>query len=319
MKINDRHPLILDLKSVKAFITLIEEGTVQKTAETMGLSAASISQTIKSLEETLRTTLLDRSVRPLRPTMAGRILQERGRELLLLSDTTCASIHRLNPSELVLRLGMSEAISAAFSPYVIAGLTGDFLGLDVQTGMTEALKNKFLNNELDVLISSEPFDDQTVERYFLFRERFYLVMPSGQKQNLTMPLLKKVAQELPYIRYNNESIDRRQTEMIYRLLHIRQKKQIKVESSFAMTGLIALGKGWAVMPPLSLWQGRDFIDSLSVHPMPDVTINREFWIVSHSKAWSEACEKIRHTIVRCFDEGFAQRLNALNNRLTVKW
>ena len=102
-----------------------------------------------------------------------------------------------------------------------------------------------------------------------------------------------MARRLSYIRYNVDSTDRVQSERIFRKLNIEQKESIGVESSFTMVGLVAQGFGWAIMPPLGIWQGRDWTRQIQVMPLPNVSIKRTQWIVTPSKGFEKIVGQIR--------------------------
>lgn len=44
-----------------------------------------------------------------------------------------------------------------------------------------------------------------------------------------------------------------QSERIYRSLHFIDQRRIEVDTNFTMMELVARGKGWTILPPLSLW------------------------------------------------------------------
>ena len=60
-----------------------------------------------------------------------------------------------------------------------------------------------------------------------------------------------------------------------------------------MVGLVAQGFGWAIMPPLGIWQGRDWTHQVQVMPIPNVSIKRTQWIVTPSKGFEQIVERIR--------------------------
>ena len=62
---------------LSAFVAVAEEKSFTKAAKRLGISAATLSQTIRALEERLGVRLLNRTTRSVAPTEAGRRLLER--------------------------------------------------------------------------------------------------------------------------------------------------------------------------------------------------------------------------------------------------
>ena len=193
-----------------------------------------------------------------------------------------------------LRIGFSESISHSLAPLICGSLFQSVKSFSVQTAMTQTLKDQLLKRDLDILISPESFDsEQTFYREALWSETYLLVLPKDEPKVSNLDQLANMARRLSYIRYNVDSTDRVQSERIFRKLNIEQKESIGVESSFTMVGLVAQGFGWAIMPPLGIWQGRDWTRQIQVMPLPNVSIKRTQWIVTPSKGFEKIVGQIR--------------------------
>ena len=66
-----------DLAALELFVAVARNRSFRKTATERGVSASSVSQAIRNLEERLGTRLLNRTTRSVAPTEAGRLLLER--------------------------------------------------------------------------------------------------------------------------------------------------------------------------------------------------------------------------------------------------
>ena len=77
-----------DLRALETFVAVCDANSMALAAERLGLSQSAVSQSIKSLEEDLGLQLMDREVRPARPTHAGRVLH--GVSASLLSQARAA-------------------------------------------------------------------------------------------------------------------------------------------------------------------------------------------------------------------------------------
>lgn len=71
-----------DLTDIRLFLTVTEHGSLTKGAQALNLALASVSERISNMEQSLGTTLLERSSRGISPTAAGNALIRHGRIVL---------------------------------------------------------------------------------------------------------------------------------------------------------------------------------------------------------------------------------------------
>ena len=70
------------LDEMRAFVVLVESGSLQRAAERLFLTPSAVIRQIERLEAALKTPLLDRRVKPARITREGRAMLDRGRQML---------------------------------------------------------------------------------------------------------------------------------------------------------------------------------------------------------------------------------------------
>jgi DNA-binding transcriptional LysR family regulator len=81
-----RKPGSIDLRSVRYFVAIVDEGTFARAAEKLKVTQPALSRSVQALERALGVKLLDRGKSGATPTVFGRLLIERGRALI--SDAT---------------------------------------------------------------------------------------------------------------------------------------------------------------------------------------------------------------------------------------
>lgn len=291
-----------DLNSIQIFLTLAQTGSMQKTAEQYGLSASAISQNIASLEKQLGVELFDHKTRPLQLSLGGRQLMQEAEKILKDAWQLTNAIKSTVPENLHLRLGFSESVSHSLAPLICGALLSRVKTFSAFTAMTQTLKEQVEKRQLDILISSESFDnEQSFFREPLLSEQYLLVLPQTEKSIKNLNQLRNLSQRLPYIRYNVDSTDRIQCERVFRKLNIEQNESIGVEGSFTMVGLVAQGLGWAIMPALGIWQGRKWTEAIQVIPIPGVEIRRTQWIVTPSKGFENLVREIKDKATDAID------------------
>jgi DNA-binding transcriptional LysR family regulator len=98
------------LAAMAAFVTVTEQKSLTAAAETLGTTKGSVSKAIKALEQSVGTTLLNRTTRSSSLTEAGRIYREHCLRVLEEVETAREAVHRLH-AEPRGRLHMSAAVT----------------------------------------------------------------------------------------------------------------------------------------------------------------------------------------------------------------
>ena len=82
---------MLNLAFVKTFVTLVETGSYNVTARSLGIAQPTVSQQIRKLESILGTVLINRSKVSCAPTPDGRMILPYARALLASAERFCAA------------------------------------------------------------------------------------------------------------------------------------------------------------------------------------------------------------------------------------
>ncbi|MGI9612967.1 MAG: LysR family transcriptional regulator [Acidimicrobiales bacterium] len=111
----------IDLESLRAYVTVLEWGSMARAAEQLELSASAMSWKIKRLEQRVGRPLLIRDGHDLRPTREGRLILEEAPAMLQAHDRL---VRRLTQPEFTgtVKIGSNEEVGAAR----MAGILGRF-------------------------------------------------------------------------------------------------------------------------------------------------------------------------------------------------
>src|SRR5579871_5479833 len=110
----------INLRSIEIFLRVVETGGMTPAARLLGLSQSAVSQSIQNLENELNVQLLDRSERPVVPTVSGSLLIEEGKELLRAAREAVMRVRAPVDSKLpLLRLALIDSMAVAVGPYLI--------------------------------------------------------------------------------------------------------------------------------------------------------------------------------------------------------
>jgi DNA-binding transcriptional LysR family regulator len=101
-----------------AFVAVADHASFTKAAQHLGMSASTLSQTIRELEDWLEVRLLNRTTRSVAPTEAGERLLAKLRPLLVEFDATVESVraYRDKPAGLIRLTVMPHAASFVLAP-----------------------------------------------------------------------------------------------------------------------------------------------------------------------------------------------------------
>ncbi len=111
----------MDLRWLEVFCCVYEERSFSKAAQRLYLTQPTVSGHVKSLEDYFETPLFDRLGREIKPTQAGKLLYEHGRQIVEIKKIIVEGMNQfLNNLEGQLRLGASTIPGAYMLPSIIA-------------------------------------------------------------------------------------------------------------------------------------------------------------------------------------------------------
>ncbi|MGV6812195.1 MAG: LysR substrate-binding domain-containing protein [Brevirhabdus sp.] len=172
----------LTLRQLRYFEALARQGHFGRAAEDCAISQPALSMQIKELEETLGTTLFERSARKVRLTGFGEDFADQVREILRAVDGL-DDLARASRTGLAgrLRLGVIPTIAPYLLPGVIARLSADNPGLDIRIRETQTARliEELSDGRLDTAIVALPVSEPAFTEVPLFVEEFVLVRPGA--------------------------------------------------------------------------------------------------------------------------------------------
>jgi DNA-binding transcriptional LysR family regulator len=149
------------LDEIRTFVVLAESGSLQRAAERLFLTPSAVTRQIQRLEASLKTPLLDRSVKPGRITREGRAVLDGGRHMLRIMDDLKASGSKDAEPSGTLRVGLSYMLAQPSLVASIERLTNRFPRLQpvLSTHLRQQLVEQLRAGELDVALAFLSADD----------------------------------------------------------------------------------------------------------------------------------------------------------------
>lgn len=106
----------MDIRQLRYFIAIAEEGSLSAAAQRVNVAQPSLSQHVLSLERALGVRLLERSPRGVTTTAAGELLLARAREIVLALEDTVLAVRRSGSEPLgEVSFGLPSSVSMVLS------------------------------------------------------------------------------------------------------------------------------------------------------------------------------------------------------------
>lgn len=126
-------PNRMDIRQLHYFAEVAKHKNFTKASQVLFVSQPSISKMIKSLEDELGVTLLDRSEREVVLTDTGKLVHEKALNILQLLEELSSSVHELvQVQKGSVKMGIMPTISALLFPNIIAGFKERYPGIEIQ-------------------------------------------------------------------------------------------------------------------------------------------------------------------------------------------
>lgn len=277
---------LLDLHALQAFVTVCETSSMTAAAKKLRVSQSAVSQAIAALEREQGVVLFDRDSRPLRPNQAGRAVLEVAESLLAHARMVSDYISNASQpdSQLPIRLGFVDSFAATVGPELIRALSGSTRQIELWSGLTPGLSEQIHAQEVDVVVCTRTnVSDVRIVEIPLFSEAFIAVVSRRwlEEQGDGNVDWRKLATDLPLIRYTARSVIGQQVELFARHLGIESNRRFEFDATDPMLSLVSAKLGFAISTPLCLWQARHYLSDLAVLPLPSGKLSRRDFFLLH--------------------------------------
>ncbi len=292
----------LDLQMLQTFVAAAEERSMSLAAARLGTTQSAVSQGVRQLEEQLGVVLFDRKHRPLQLTPAALTLFHRGR--LLLAESAQLTSEVLEASRGIapeVTIGLVDSFAATCGPAFIKRMLERTVRLAVRTGLTPYQGERLFARELDIVVTTDPFEGMEKVDRRIFSERFVLLLPRHAKgRRYGRDALQRLAAATPLIRFNTQSHLGAQVETLLRRLDLRAAQRLEVDTADTLVAMVAAGLGWAVTTPSCLLQGLQHLGGVRVALLSGVDAGRSIYLVrragEHEKLFEVAYDAAREAV-----------------------
>jgi LysR family hydrogen peroxide-inducible transcriptional activator len=189
----------MTLTELRYIVTLAQEQHFGHAAERCFVSQPTLSIAVKKLEDELGVALFERSKSAVRVTPVGEKVVRQAQTVLEQAEAI-REMARAGKDQLAspLRVGAIFTIGPYLFPSLIPQVQelAPQMPLYIEENMTETLRGKIRNGDLDAIIIALPFNEPDVLTRPVYEEPFQMVLPKGHPMSKQKEIDPKVIGEL---------------------------------------------------------------------------------------------------------------------------
>lgn len=282
----------VEFSALRVLLMVAESDTLTQAGDKLGITQSAVSQALKQLELQMGVELVIRRSRPLGLTPAGRVMRRYARQILadmqrMHTDVQMASSQGLNK----LRLGLIDSFADAAGPQMLEKLMPLAEQLSLRTGLVGSLKEALLEREIDMLLTSDPMQEQTeLVQQPVLRDPFVLVV--AEQHQACAGSVAELAQALPFISYNRQLRLGNLAQLIARRLGLELSARYELDNTSTLLRFVQQGHGWAFTTATCLMQNPALLEGVRILPVTPGSHSRDISLLSRRGEFTEQSAQV---------------------------
>ncbi|OOY32666.1 LysR family transcriptional regulator [Thioclava sp. F36-6] len=195
----------MEMRQLRYFVAVARERSFSRAANTLNMAQPPLSRQIQMLEAEMGAELIDRSVRPLRLSPAGRLFLKQAEQILGHAEATKVMMTRtIKSAKRSVVFGFVASTMYGRFPALIRGFRKKARDIEVHLVEMSSLEqiNALKEGRIDAGFGTQRFEDTDIRRVLLREEQMIVALPiTHPLAGTDAPLpLSRVAEE-PQILY----------------------------------------------------------------------------------------------------------------------
>lgn len=191
----------MDVKQLKALITVAEVGSVTRAAELLHLVQPAVTRQIRTLEQELGVALFERTRQGMRPTDAGAIVVERARRALGELERARAEVQPAPGAVTgIVSVGLLESATDLLAEPLVSVIARDQPGIELRlmTAYSGHLQQWLDDGDLDLTLLYNLASTLSLNARPLAQEKLWAVAPpsEGLRADRPVPFARVAARPL---------------------------------------------------------------------------------------------------------------------------
>lgn len=289
----------METRRLKAFIRMVDTGSLTRAADALGIAQPALSQQVAALEADFRAQLLLRSRQGVVPTSAGRVLYRHAQLILKQLDQAHLEVGQASHEVAgVVRIGLPLTAAAVLSVPLLRATHERFpnITLDLIDGLSGPLLNEFsVNGRVDIGLLPGNVSTNGILVLPLVAESLALVASAQSAIGAsTAPVRLAELEGLPLVLPNSTNRVRQAVDAGFAAIGLMPNVVAEMNSVFSLCAAAAANLGSAIVP---LAAAR-YSTALTIRLLIEPEIERPLYLATSSAApLSAAAQVIRSLII----------------------
>ncbi|WP_400162173.1 LysR family transcriptional regulator [Brevibacillus sp. TJ4] len=271
-------------QQLRVFVTVVERRSFSRAAEELHMTQPAVSQYIKSLEQAMGCTLLERNNKYVQLNKAGELVYHHAKEILGLY----IRMHHLVEDMLhtpggPLTIGASYTYGEYVLPHVISRMREQYplITPAITIHNSRVISSQVASRQLDVGIVESEYVGEKMDVEPIADDRMYVIASSRHPLAAKERVTREELAEQTWIVREEGSGTREAAEKLFDQLHIRPQKLMEFGSTQLIKESVEAGLGISL---LSFWAIRkeQQLDTLCTLNVEQTPVTRKFSLVTQS-------------------------------------
>jgi DNA-binding transcriptional LysR family regulator len=271
----------MDLSELEVLISLAQEGSFSRAAESLHRSQPAVSQAIRRLEDEVQAQLMDRTSRKVVLTAAGTILLGYARRMVQMREDARRSLDELRTCKRgVLRLAANESVCNYVLPPLLKAYRQRFPLVKIEVQQCPSAGISTLLEEQDVdfgFLSFTPIQHDLVSR-LLFRDELALMVYPGHPLAKSKSVLLQQLGGEKFVGHMAETPSRKRLLDLFAREGVPLGIVMELSSLETIKDFVKAGDGIAILPRMCCM--RELAEGLLCSPqVRGMVIGRDIRVV----------------------------------------
>lgn len=259
----------MDIRQLELFLAVMEQSSVTKAAERMGLSPGAVSLQLRSLATGLRTELFVRAGKRLAPTPAALRLAEGARELMRQFHQIEREFENdpaTDARPFHFACGATALIYRLRRPFRQLRKQFPRIAMQVTVAPTEEMVAGVMERRFDLALVTLPFPTGDLGVTPLFEEELVILRPSAKRLHGWHVGAIEPAEmaRAPFLLYPKRSNMRAIIDQFFSEIGIQPRVLMEADDTGVIKGLVECGFGYSMLPEYALRTGTKFFQVFRV-------------------------------------------------------
>jgi DNA-binding transcriptional LysR family regulator len=295
---------MMTFKQLEAIYWVAKLGGFSQAAQKLHATQSAVSKRVLELENAFGTPMFDRTLRTSRLTEKGEQMFAIARDLLDRRDAAIETFAQVEQPEQSLRIGVTEMTAMTWLPRFVTAVQTRFPQMLFEPDVDDSfsLRNKLLQDELDIVILPDLFEDSRIAKTTVGKVRNAWMSKPGLLGKKNLHVHDIAAQRV--LTQGRRSATGTLYDEWFRAAGANSANRIVSNSLIAIIGMTVSGLGVAHLPKACLQPMIDLgmLEALQVSPaVPDVV----FVAAHRSDRHSTIIDTLVETAKDCCDFGQA--------------